>query len=136
MRLFFSIALTLAASVLTPIALLACGSSTSIEGPFDAGTDGATVDAGSDAYVVDAGSDAYVDDRRCKTTPSVDEDDWIEAKIERCCGDGLVFIRIMSKDDAGMCQSIAPPSALMCAYCGDGKCKPPETDCNCAEDCH
>ena len=136
MRLFFSSALALATSVLKPIALLACSSSLSFEGAPDASTDGATVDAGSDAYVVDAGSDAYVDDRRCKTTPSVDENDWIEAKIEQCCGNGLVFIDIMSKDDAGMCQYIAPPSAKMCAYCGDGKCKPPETDCNCAADCH
>ena len=74
------------------------------------------------------------DPRTCKNTPSADENDWIEAKNERCCN-GLVFIDIAYPGDGGSCQYPAPPSAMLCAFCGDGVCNPPENRCNCGADC-
>src|SRR5687768_10064649 len=84
--------------------VLACGSTTTTA------SDAGTPEGGGAAQASDAGdaSDARIDDRVCKTTESVDEDDWIEAKNERCCGDGLVFTDIAIVSDAGTCIDPAP----------------------------
>jgi hypothetical protein len=109
------------------VLLLACGGRSSSAPEADAG--------GRDDAARDAGDESPPDDRVCKTTESVNDDDWIEAKNEKCCGGGLVFTEIAIISDAGSCFEPAPPSVMLCTRCGDGVCKFPENRCNCAKDC-
>jgi len=51
----------------------------------------------------------------------------------RCCP-GLTAIPSSQPDDGG-CTNSAPPSILVCTYCGDGICGQGENRCNCPTDC-
>ena len=83
----------------------------------------------------DQASPDSADWRLCKTTPSANERDWIEAKNERCC-EGLIMIELLRPSmRTGICENFAPPSAKLCTFCGDGSCTPPENSCNCNKDC-
>lgn len=51
-----------------------------------------------------------------------------------CC-QGLKRIDFMARQIDGRCNFTLPPSAKLCAQCGNGQCGTAENDCNCPVDC-